>query len=82
MNSYSLFRRSRLRLALWYAGVMGAILSVSGFGMYRAMVQANWAAIEREIESIAGTLHDSVEPLLPAAEEPTAVLHKFFPIFV
>ena len=79
MNSYSLFRRSRLRLALWYAGVMGVILSVSGLGMYRAMVQTNWAAMEREIESIAGTLHDSVEPLLPAAEEPTAVLQQIFP---
>jgi two-component system, OmpR family, Ni(II)-sensor and/or redox sensor kinase NrsS len=79
MNSYSLFRRSRLRLALWYAGVMGVILSVSGLGMYRAMVQTNWAAMEREIESIAGTLHDSVEPLLPASEEPTAVLQRIFP---
>ncbi|MBW4642235.1 MAG: two-component sensor histidine kinase [Goleter apudmare HA4340-LM2] len=79
MNGYSLFRRSRLRLALWYAGVMGVILSVSGLGMYRAMVQTNWAAMEREIESIAGTLHDSVEPLLPASEEPTAVLQQIFP---
>ncbi|MDB9446355.1 two-component system sensor histidine kinase RppB [Anabaena sp. CS-542/02] len=79
MNSYSLFWRSRLRLALWYAGVMGVILSVSGLGMYRAMVQTNWAAMEREIESIAGTLHDSVEPLLPAGEEPTAVLQQIFP---
>lgn len=79
MNSYSLFRRSRLRLALWYAGVMGVILSVSGLGMYRAMVQTNWAAMEREIESIAGTLHDSVEPLLPPSEEPTAVLQQIFP---
>ncbi len=79
MNSYSLFRRSRLRLALWYAGVMGVILSVSGLGMYRAMVQSNWTAMEREIESIAGTLHDSVEPLLPASGEPTAVLQQIFP---
>ncbi|CEJ44397.1 two-component system sensor histidine kinase RppB [Umezakia ovalisporum] len=79
MNSYSLFRRSRLRLALWYAGVMGVILSVSGLGMYRAMVQTNWVAMEREIESIAGTLHDSVEPLLPPSEEPTAVLQQIFP---
>ena len=79
MNSYSLFRRSRLRLALWYAGVMGVILSVSGFGMYRAMVQAKWGAMEREIESIAGTLHDSIEPLLPPSEEPTAVLQQIFP---
>ncbi len=79
MNAYSLFRRSRLRLAFWYAGVMGVILSVSGFGIYRAVMQANWAAMEREIESIAGTLHDSVEPLLPAAEAPTAVLQQIFP---
>jgi two-component system, OmpR family, Ni(II)-sensor and/or redox sensor kinase NrsS len=79
MNSYSLFRRSRLQLALWYAGVMGVILSVSGFGMYRAMVQAKWGAMEREIESIAGTLHDSIEPLLPPSQEPTAVLQQIFP---
>ena len=79
MNSYSLFRRSRLKLAIWYAGVMGVILSVSGFAMYRAMVQAKWGAMEREIESIAGTLHDSVEPLLPPSEEPTAVLQQIFP---
>ncbi|MGV0028717.1 two-component system sensor histidine kinase RppB [Phormidesmis priestleyi] len=79
MNSYSLFRRSRLRLAFWYAGVMGVILSVLGFGIYRAMMQANWAAMEREIESIAGTLHDSVEPLLPASEAPIAVLRQIFP---
>ncbi|MBD2604032.1 two-component sensor histidine kinase [Scytonema hofmannii FACHB-248] len=79
MNSYSLFRRSRLRLALWYAGVMGVILSISGFGMYRAMVQSNWTAMKREIESIAGTLHNSVEPLLSASEEPTAVLQQMFP---
>jgi two-component Ni(II)/redox sensor kinase NrsS len=79
MNGYSLFRRSRLHLALWYAGVMGVILSVLGFGFYRAVMQSNWTAMEREIESIAGTLHDSVEPLLPASEAPTAVLQKIFP---
>jgi len=79
MNSHQLFRRSRIRLALWYAGVMGVILSLSGLGMYRALVQANWAALEREIESIAGTLHDSLEPILPASEEPTAILQQIFP---
>lgn len=79
MNSRQLFRRSRIRLALWYALVMGVILSLSGFGMYRALVQANWAALEREIESIAGTLHDSLEPLLPTSEDPTAVWQQIFP---
>lgn len=79
MNSHQLFRRSRTRLALWYALAMGAILSLSGLGMYRSLVQSNWAAMEREMESIAGTLHDSLEPMLPASEDPTAVLRRILP---
>ncbi len=79
MNTQQLFRRSRVRLALWYALVMGVILGVSGYGMYRVLVQSNWAALEREIESSAGTLHDSLEPMLPASEEPTGVLKQIFP---
>jgi two-component Ni(II)/redox sensor kinase NrsS len=79
MNSHQLFRRSRLRLAAWYALVMGGILSLSGFGMARVLVQANWVALEREIESSAGTLHDSLEPILPPSQDPTAVLQQIFP---
>lgn len=79
MNSYQLFRLSRTRLALWYALVMGAILSLSGWGVYRSLVQSNWRAIEREMESIAGTLHDSLEPMLPTSEDPTAVLRRILP---
>jgi two-component Ni(II)/redox sensor kinase NrsS len=79
MNGHHLFRRSRSRLAFWYAFVMGAILSLSGLGMYRAIIRVKWASLEREIESIAGTLHDSLEPMLPAALAPTTVLQQIFP---
>ena len=79
MDSQSLFRRSRARLALGYAGVMAVILGLSGFGIYRALVLANWVALEREVESIAGTLHDSLEPLLLPAESPTDLLQQIFP---
>ena len=79
MNGHHLFRRSRIRLALWYALVMGAILSLSGLGMYQAIVRVKWVSLEREIESIAGTLHDSLEPMLPASEAPTKVLQQIFP---
>jgi two-component system, OmpR family, Ni(II)-sensor and/or redox sensor kinase NrsS len=79
MNSHQLFRRSRTRLALWYAGVMAVILSLFGVGIYRLLVQSNWAAMEREMESIAGTLHDSLEPMLPASENPTTVLRLILP---
>ena len=78
MNSQQLFRRSRTRLALWYAGVMAGILGLAGLGIYRALIQANSAALEREIESIAGTLHDSLEPMLPPSADPTVVLQQIF----
>lgn len=79
MNSQQLFRRSRLRLAGWFVIGMGGILGLSGLGMARALVQANWIALEREIESIAGTLHDSLEPMLPPSENPTLVLRQILP---
>ena len=47
--------------------------------MARALVQANWLALEREIESTAGTLHDSLEPMLPSSNDPTSVLQRIFP---
>ncbi len=76
---YVLFRRSRLRLALWYTLAMGSILGLSGLGMYRSLVHSNWVALEREIESIGGTLHDSLEPMLPASGNPAGVLQRIFP---
>ncbi|MGP1383399.1 MAG: two-component system sensor histidine kinase RppB [Thainema sp.] len=79
LSSQKLFHRSRIRLACWFTLAMGGILSLSGFAMYRAFVQANWVALEREVESIAGTLHDSLEPMLPASGDPTAVLQQVFP---
>lgn len=79
MNIQLLFRRSRIHLALWYAVIMGGILGLSGFGVYRSIVQSNWVALEQEIESIAGTLHDSLEPMLPVSGDPTIVLQQIFP---
>ncbi|MBE9227391.1 two-component sensor histidine kinase [Phormidium sp. LEGE 05292] len=61
MNQNKLFNRTRTRLALSYAGVMGIILSLSGFGVYEAIAHAHRVAIDRELESVAGTLHDSIE---------------------
>ena len=79
MNSQKLFRRSRLRLAAWYALAMGGILSVSGLGMAQAFVRANWVALEREIESTAGTLHDSLESIVPTSQDPVAGLRQIVP---
>jgi two-component system OmpR family sensor kinase len=64
MNHNKIFFGARLHLAGWYAGVMGIILTLSGVGIYQVMAQAHWQAVDRELESVAGTLHDSLEPLL------------------
>lgn len=58
------FRQTRWRLALWYAVVMGFILSLCGFGVYQVMIYAHLVAIDRELKSVTGTLHDSIEPNL------------------
>lgn len=72
MNQNELFRMTRWRLASWYGGVMGVILSVCGLGIYQAIAHAHWMTIDRELESVSGTLHDSIEPLLkqPGRLEP------------
>ena len=61
MNQNKLFNRTRWKLAISYAAVMGLILSLLGFGVYRAIAHAYWVALDRELESVAGTLHDSLD---------------------
>ncbi|MBW4613856.1 MAG: HAMP domain-containing histidine kinase [Desmonostoc vinosum HA7617-LM4] len=79
MNQNKLFWLTRIRLALYYAIVMGLILSVCAFGFYRAVFHAHVVALDSEIESVAGTLHDSIELKLqsPGRLEPLA--NKLFP---
>ncbi len=64
MNQNKLFHLTRVRLAFWYAVVMGFILGICGLGVYQAIVHAHWQTLDRELESVAGTLHDSVENTL------------------
>jgi signal transduction histidine kinase len=61
MRQNKLFNKTRVSLSLWYAAVMGLILSLLGFGVYKAISHAHWIALDRELESVAGTLHDSLE---------------------
>ncbi len=58
------FLTARSRLAIWYAGVMGGILCLSGIGSYLVMAHAHWQSLDRELASVAGTFHDILEPNL------------------
>ncbi|QLE54934.1 two-component system sensor histidine kinase RppB [Nostoc sp. TCL26-01] len=79
MNQNKLFQQTRLRLALWYALVMALILSLCGFGIYRAIAHAHWMTLDRELESVAGTLHDSIELKLQQPGELEPVVQKLLP---
>jgi len=64
MNQNKLFSQTSLRLASYYAVVMGFILALCGLGVYEAIVHAHWQSLDRELETVAGTLHDSIEDKL------------------
>jgi signal transduction histidine kinase len=72
MHQSKLFTRTRWRLSAWYAGIMGALLSLSGLAFYEMLSQAHWHALHLELESLSGTLHDGLEPVLmrPGQLEP------------
>lgn len=79
MNQNKLFNQTRWRLASWYAGVMAFILSLCGIGVYNAIAHAHLVALDREIESVAGTLHDSLELKLKQPGRLEPILQRFLP---
>lgn len=71
--------RARLRLAGLSLLVMGSLLYGAGFAMGRLLLQTQEAAIKRELQTLAGTLHDSLKPALPPQARPTASLAAVLP---
>jgi len=79
MNRSKLFNRTRISLAVSYGGVMGLILSLLGLGTYQAISHAHWLALDRELESLAGTLHDSLELKLKQPGRLEPIVYEFLP---
>jgi two-component system OmpR family sensor kinase len=79
MNQDRLFQQTRFRLAGWYAGVMGVILSFCGLGVYEAIAHAHWMTLDREVSSVAGTLHDSLTPFLKLSSRLEPDLKRLLP---
>lgn len=61
MKRNSLFSQTRITIAFWYAGVMGLILIIFGLGAYQAIKRSYSTEIDRDLQSIAGTLYQSLE---------------------
>ncbi|MCG6134543.1 MAG: HAMP domain-containing histidine kinase [Nostoc sp. LLA-1] len=79
MNHNKLFQQTRLRLTLWYALVMAVILSFCGYGIYRVLSHTQWVTLNRELQSVAGTLHDSIELKLQQPGRLEPVIQQLLP---
>lgn len=79
MNRNRAFFLTRRRLAGLYTGTMGLILALCGFGFYESMAHEHWQSLNRKLGTVAGTLHDGIEPALehPGAVEP--IIDHFLP---
>ncbi len=71
--------RARLRLAGLSLVVMGALLYAAGFAMGRLLLQTQETAIRRELQTLAGTMHDSLKPVLPRDAVPSTRLAAVLP---
>jgi len=74
-----IFLTARSHLAIWYAGVMGTILCISGIASYLVMAHAHWQSLDRELTSVAGTLHDTLEPILETSGQISPIAKKILP---
>jgi len=79
MNQHNLFKKTRWRLTLSYALVMSVILSLLGISIYRVMLHSNSEYIHNTLESIAGTLHDSLELKLKNPGQIEPVVKQILP---
>lgn len=74
-----LFRRTRWRLAIWYAAILGVIFGLSGFVIYRIVVYAHQITLKEKLESVALALHETLEPLLLEPGQLEAATINFLP---
>lgn len=64
MKQNRLFLRSRWQLAIWYAAILSIVLLICALGVCEATAYAHRVSVNQELKSVAGTLHDSLLPVL------------------
>lgn len=77
MKRHPLFIQTQWRLAGWYTLVISLLFTLCGIGLYQAVLYAQRYVLRQKLESLAGTLHDSIEPML---EQPGKLNSKVNPL--
>ncbi|AFZ38232.1 integral membrane sensor signal transduction histidine kinase (plasmid) [Stanieria cyanosphaera PCC 7437] len=69
MNKNRLFSKTRSQLAVWFVSVMAIILIICELSLDRALSQAYKANLDRELTSVANTLHNGFLTILERPEK-------------
>jgi signal transduction histidine kinase len=75
MHQNRLFNRTRIQLTVTYAIVIGLITLLSGCAIHLVMIRAFARTVDRELNTLAGTVHDTLEAVLqqPEIVDPVAM---------
>ena len=79
MYQNRLFDRTRTQLASFYAIVIGSIALLNGYAIHRVMIRTFERMVDRELNTLAGTVHDSLEAVLQQPEVVSPVALKLLP---
>ena len=79
MRQNRLFNRTRIQLTGFYAIVIGLITLISGCGIHLVMVRAFERTVERELNTLASTVHDTLEAVLQQPEIVDPIATKLLP---
>jgi signal transduction histidine kinase len=79
MHQNRLFNRTRIQLTGFYASVIGLITLLCGYTVHLVMIRAFARTIDRELNTLAGTVHDSLEAVLQQPETVNPVAMNLLP---
>ena len=79
MRQNRLFNRTRIQLAITYAIVIGLITLLSGCAIHLVLIRAFARTVDRELNTLAGAVHDSLEAVLQQPEVITPVTMNLLP---
>jgi signal transduction histidine kinase len=79
MYQNRLFNRTRIQLTGFYAMTIGLITLLNGYAIHRVMMRTFERTVDRELNTLAGTVHDTLEAVLKQPEVVDSIATKVLP---
>ncbi len=79
MRQNRLFNHTRIKLTGFYAIAIGLIISLCGLAIHLVMIRAFTRTVDRELNTLVGSVHDSLEAVLQQPEVVDRVAMNLLP---